>query len=69
MFVKCRYILKRYPYLIAVSMVQSLERSPETREVVSSSFNSGFFFFFFFFGLLSLISLHVLMFNYFNIGK
>ena len=67
MFVKSLYILKRYIQLISVFMVQWLKRSPETREVVSSNLNSDFFFFFFF--LLHLILLHVLMFNYFNIGK
>ena len=65
MFVKSLYILKRYVQLISVFMVQWLKRSPETREVVSSNLNSDLFFF----CLLHLILLHVLMFNYFNIGK
>ena len=43
-------------------MGQWLKRFSETREVVSSSLNSDLFFF-------SLILLHVLMFNYFDIGK
>ena len=65
MFVKSLYILKRYIQLISVFMVQWLKRSPETREVVSSNLIRTCFFFF----LLHLILLHVLMFNYFNIGK
>ena len=66
MFVKSLYILKRYIQLISVFMVQWLKRSPETREVVSSNLNSDLFFFV---CLLHLILLHVLMFNYFDIGK
>ena len=64
MFVKSLYILKRYIQW-SVFMVQWLKRPPETREVVSSNLNSDLFFF----CLPHLILLHVLMFNYFNIGK
>ena len=47
---------------MSVSMVQWLKRSPETGEFVSSSLKLDLFFFL-------AILLHVLMFNYFNIGK
>ena len=62
LFVKNLYILKSYIQFISVSLVQWLKRSPETREVVSSSLNSDLLFFL-------AIFLHVLMFNYFNLGK
>ena len=53
---------------MSATVVQWLKRSLKTHEVVSSSLNSDLFLFVCLFVFFNFF-LHVLMFNYFNIGK